>query len=878
MDPRVRILFHELAELSPRQRQRVLHERQLAPDLRAELESLFSFDSEDGDRLAECVSEAASQILHSLPRGSVQRCGPYRLVRLLGRGGMGEVYVGERVDGEIQQTVAIKLLSAAGHRPGWLERFLQERHLLASLNHPSIVRVIDAGHVEDGRPYLAMEYVDGVSIDTYSARLEIAERLKLFLSVCEGVSHAHRRLIIHRDLKPSNILVDSSGQPKLLDFGIARLLDESADANQTTERLLTPNYASPEQFRGGNQTTATDVYSLGAVLYKVLTGRSPHESDDGHSQVSDILAGAREIPAPSRLNGKLSTELDWILAKALRPEAEDRYSSVDALARDVRAFLESRPIEARSRDAWYRTRKFLRRHWVPVLASAVMVASLSGGLYVANWERRIAEQRFAQLRQLSDQVFDLDMSLRDLPGSAQARQKLVSASLRYLEGLAAAARGDVGLSNEIGQGYWRVGRIQGVPSEPNLGERTQAESSLKRADEFVDRVLAARPNDQDTLLRSAIIANDRMVLAADEHRYDDALAQAHKSAGRLEEFLKRADAREAERAGLLYGNIALVHMNLRRYAEAVPYAEREAELARSIPSARLSADSGMLPVAKAMGHGDLEGALQSFEQSRRVAETTRYRTEALRKNDLYGIFFREGLVLGGDGQVNLGRPGDAMEAFRKAVEAADATAREDPKDATSRTHGARARMALANLLRHRNPREALSLYDAALHALGGLRRSLLVQRDQAMALADSSYPLRSLGRAGEGRKRIDAALAILTETGDYPAEHYSFDSPAFAALFALANHQAESGELSHAAESFEELSRTTAAGADSQYLWDAPQISRLYEARARLYRKTGDLDKANDMLSRRAELWRSCDRKFPANPFVRSQIACGNCF
>jgi serine/threonine-protein kinase len=266
-----------------------------------------------------------------------------------------------RQDGELQQTVAIKLLNAGEHRPAWRDRFLKERQLLASLNYPSIVHVLDAGHTTDGRPYLVMEYVEGVSIDVHAATLDLRERLLLFLSVCEGVSHAHRRLIIHRDLKPSNILVDATGQPKLLDFGIARILDDAGDATRTVERLLTPNYASPEQLRGASQTTATDVYSLGAVLYKILTGRSPHQSDTHTSQVVDVIAGAKEIPAPSRLNPKLPADLDYILRKALRMEPEERYASVDAFANDIRALLESRPVEARSGDTWYRTRKFLRR-------------------------------------------------------------------------------------------------------------------------------------------------------------------------------------------------------------------------------------------------------------------------------------------------------------------------------------------------------------------------------------------------------------------------------------------------------------------------------------------------------------------------------------
>ncbi len=216
---------------------------------------------------------------------------------------MGTVYLAERTDGEIQQSVAVKLLRADDHRPAFRKRFLRERQFLASLNHPSIAHVIDAGHTDDGRPYLVMEYVDGVPIDIYCGSISLRDQLTLFQRVCDGVAHAHQHLIIHRDLKPSNILVDAAGHPKLLDFGIAKLLDETRiddtrDVTHTVERLLTPSYASPEQLNGSAQTTATDVYSLGAVLYKILTGRSPRESDG-------------TLPAG---------DLDYILRKALRPE------------------------------------------------------------------------------------------------------------------------------------------------------------------------------------------------------------------------------------------------------------------------------------------------------------------------------------------------------------------------------------------------------------------------------------------------------------------------------------------------------------------------------------------------------------------------------
>lgn len=394
MDDPVSVLFFELTDLTPAERERIFQERQIPPEVRAEVESLLRFDSANERQITARVSGVAEAALHSVNAGEEGDCGPYRLGRLLGSGGMGAVYLAERVDGEVRQQVAIKLLRSGAERPAWRERFLRERQILASLNHPSIARLMDAGHTADGRPYLAMELVDGVPIDEYCAGKDLREQLSLFLRVCDAVSHAHRRLIIHRDLKPSNILVEASGQPKLLDFGIAKLLDETGDPTQTVERMLTPNYASPEQIRGASQTTATDVYSLGAVLYKLLTGMSPHESEEGTASPIEVITGTRQIPAATRVKPGLPGDIDYILRKALRIEPEERYVSVDAFANDMRALLDNRPVEARSGDAWYRTRKLLRKHWLPAALAAVVVAGLIVSAYLA---LRIRNERNAAL-------------------------------------------------------------------------------------------------------------------------------------------------------------------------------------------------------------------------------------------------------------------------------------------------------------------------------------------------------------------------------------------------------------------------------------------------------------------------------------------------
>jgi serine/threonine protein kinase len=317
-------LFHELADLPAGQRESYLSQRQVSAEVRAEVEELLRFDSASCSlQLTACVADSATRSLDLNPalEGGAH-CGPYRLLRVLGRGGMGLVYLAERADGEVQQQVAIKLLRQRGDEPLVRDRFQRERQILATLSHPNVARLLDVGHTDDGQPYLVMEYVSGVPVDAYAEGLDLRGKLELFLKVCGSISYAHRNLIIHRDLKPSNILVEKSGEPKLLDFGIAKIfdatMDATMDATATQDRVLTPAYASPEQVRGTAQATTSDVYSLGAVLYRLLTGRSPHEISTQSQQAIELAVCLKDPTVPSRVNPSLPKDLDFIVMKALR--------------------------------------------------------------------------------------------------------------------------------------------------------------------------------------------------------------------------------------------------------------------------------------------------------------------------------------------------------------------------------------------------------------------------------------------------------------------------------------------------------------------------------------------------------------------------------
>jgi len=858
MNPVVQSLFHELADLPPSEREKFFAAHQIAGQLRAEIEALLSFDSTSEHGVSERVVNAAKEVLESYNKAVPLQWGPYRRIRVLGAGGMGTVYLAERIDGEIQTKVAVKLLRADSEKPGWRERFLRERQLLACLNHSAIARLIDAGHTDDGRPYLVMEYVDGVPIDVCAVKIDLREQLMLFLRACEGVSHAHSHLIIHRDLKPSNILVDASGQPKLLDFGIAKLLDETEDPTRTIDRLLTPNYASPEQLHGNAGTTATDVYSLGAVLHKILTGRSPNEPG----------ASYRNLPS----------DLEYVLRKALRIEPDERYVSVEAFANDIQAFLDWRPVQARAGDRWYRTRRFLRRYWIPVCATALVVAGLSAGLYVVNRERNIAQHRFEQLRQLSNKVLQLDTLLRLSPGSTQARDEIVAMSKDYLEGLLAEGRPTNDLGIELAGAFVSLAEAQGVPIVNNLGHYTQADESLIKADTLAEGVLASSPHDRKALFMSAKINHDRMILADTDSRRDAAIIFAKKSADRLETYLAAGIPSESERrnAYSIFSNLALVHKNLRLYTEAVRYGRRAVEVGSPIPNGRLHVAGAVSIVADALRlSGDLEAALSTIEEARSSLETYNTPDEAQRVVLLSAVLWRQGLILGGDGQVSLMRSDEAMTTLRQSFDMIEEAAAKDPNDARSRILFVQHGRELGNLLSRHDPTRALAVFDHAIQRVREVKENAKARRGEAQLLAASSYPLRQLNRIGESRQRIDRAFELLKEAKSYPANTIHTDDEAETLVQALGDHFADTGDLQRAIETYRELLNKLLAShpEPDKDLSDATVLSHLYEALIRFYRSSGDSEKAETVSATRLKIWQSWNRKLPSSVFIQRELA-----
>jgi non-specific serine/threonine protein kinase/serine/threonine-protein kinase len=499
------------------------------PSLRSEVESLLRERSTgvNGD-LSTVVAVSAS---HERDEGGEpligRRIGTYRVVQELGRGGMGAVYLAVRDDDEFQRRVAIKVIKLGLDTDEVRRRFRTERQILAGLDHPNIARLLDGGTTDDGLSYFVMEYVEGTPIDTYcdTNRLTLAERLRLFRTVCSAVHAAHQNLVVHRDIKPSNILVAKDRTAKLLDFGIAKLLNPELAGPTIVPtgdgvRPMTPTYASPEQLRGEPVTTASDVYSLGVLLYLLLTGRRPYrfrslaprevervvseeeperpsvtlerveESSEAGGRTSTLEAVSRARDSqPDKLRRELRGDLDTIVLMALRKEPQRRYPSADAFSEDIGRYLDGLPVVARRDTVGYRVSKFVKRHRAGVAAAALVAVALVGGLVATTYSARIARREQARAQARFDDVRGLATSamlemhdaIADLPGSTRARQLLVSRALDYLNRLAREAADDPGLASDLAVAYERVGDVQGNPYDANLGDVAGALTSYRKA-------------------------------------------------------------------------------------------------------------------------------------------------------------------------------------------------------------------------------------------------------------------------------------------------------------------------------------------------------------------------------------------------------------
>jgi non-specific serine/threonine protein kinase/serine/threonine-protein kinase len=744
---RLKELFAAAAELETEARAAFL-DRECGGDgeLRAELESLLAAGSGAGGFL-ETPATAEGLLAPEAPSPVGRRIGPYRVVAEIGRGGMGVVYRAVRDDDVFHKEVALKLLAGEAGSAPFEERFRRERQILATLDHPGIARLLDGGADGTGRPFFVLELVDGTPIDRHCRErgLGLRPRLELFRTVCGAVAFAHSRLVVHCDIKPGNVLVADDGTVKLLDFGIAKLLavegPGSTPAATATGWWMTPEYASPEQVRGEPVTTATDVYALGVMLYELLTGRTPYDlASRGADEVvraicerevtRPSLAATRRLAAgdprsapeagagppdgnPRRLGRRLAGDLDTIALRALAKDPRRRYQSVTELSEDVRRHLAGLPIRARPDDVGYRLRKFVGRHRAGVVAAALVVASLAGGLLatarqarIARAERAVAERRFDEVRELARTfIFDVHDEIAGLPGSTPVRERIVALGLDYLERLSREAADDAGLQRELAEAYERIAAVQGGVGQANLGDLEGAIASQRRALELRERVAGAAPEDLAailTLARAHARLGDLLGGAGDDRGRRDHAAAA--LAIRRDAALRFPDDPAVRRAlasglwdaaqlrvdsGDLAGGLAGFEEVLGHY-----------RVAAAAPAATDNDRRNLALTLKKIGavrsaSGDQEGALEAIGEALAIDEV-RLAADPGRPATMLDVSFDHGDL--GYVELQRGRPREAVGHYERAVELRRRVSEADPADARGRDILRTAELRLAGAL------------------------------------------------------------------------------------------------------------------------------------------------------------------------------------
>jgi len=749
------------------------------PELLEELHSLLASHERAGTdflkvpelhRVSVGVSDQRSTMIG-------RRVGPYEIVEQIGAGGMGEVYRAYRADDQYRKQVAIKVVGGGLNLEVVIGRFRNERQILADLEHPNIARLLEGGTTEDGHPYFVMEYIPGEPLDRYcdENKLSVSERLKLFRSVCSAVQYAHQKLVVHRDIKPSNILVTKEGIPKLLDFGIAKILgpDSGAsgiDQTVTKFRMLTPEYASPEQRRGEAITTASDVYSLGVVLYELLTGHRPYRIADRRFDEMDRLAGEQEPERPSsavlrveamvsggqstrrnpesvsatregtpvKLRRRLRGDLDNIILTALRREPHRRYATVEQCSEDLRRHLEGLPVLARRDTLAYRSDKFVRRHAAGVTAGLLVVVSLAVGLIIAvrqaqiaKAERTRAERRFNDVRSLANSLmFEIHDAIQDLPGSTPARKLLVDRAVQYLDSLAKESGNDPSLQRELAVAYEKIGRVQGNTAHGSLGDSTSALISYNKA-MAIRRALASSNSATEA---------DRL-----------SLARSFSMVGRF--YLALAKPQEA---------LALTQ-------QSVEISEAEAQKASQKDKALAQLQDAYDALGDVLSsNGDSSGLgllAEAAEVHRKAVDLGKERTKLYPENNDYQLGLAVALVKVGNDQQKMGKPREALATYYQARDILEKLATAAPGNATFRRYVAGSYSAIGDAQGESgNFKGMLDAYQKVWHttreAAAADPKNEQAQDDLATAYDGVGYAQYSLGQSREAKGNLSAAREI----------------------------------------------------------------------------------------------------------------------
>lgn len=838
---RINEMFHAALVLDGQERSAFLVAQCDGDDaLRGKVAALLaSHEQAEGFIQGSVFGDAAQLLVEDEAEAMIgQHIGLYKINREIGRGGMGTVYLAARDDDQYEKQVAIKVVKRGMDTDLVLARFRNERQILASFDHPNIARLFDGGSTETGLPYFIMEYVEGQAIDEYcdSHRLSTAARLELFRTVCSAVQYAHQNLVIHRDIKPSNILVTGAGVPKLLDFGIAKLLhSEVTQGTATTaivQRLMTPEYASPEQVRGEHVTTVSDVYSLGVLLYELLSGHSPYHfktllaqdiaqvvSDSEPEKPSTVINRVEEVTTggrkgtkltpesvsktrdgrPEKLRRKLAGDLDNIVLMSMRKEPPRRYSSVGQFSEDIRRHLEGLPVVARKATLSYRGAKFVRRNTVAVAAAAVISLILIVGIAGTGWEAHVArgeraraeaagaraERRFNQVRKLAHSVlFDYNEAIQDLPGSMPVRERLVKDALEYLDSLAGEANDDPSLQRELATAYEKVGDVQGRTLRANMGDTSGAKDSYRKALRIRETLVAVNPKD----------SSSRTDLADSYREFGRLLWTASDTAGGLENARKEVFLRKALTAenptnmqarfslGVSHADVGEMLLEQGVTTDAAESLGRALAVFEALLAAEPSNEKYRLAVAFVyqkssevmLWQGDAVGALAT---SRKALALDTKLSSAYPMNTHYrqevGIDFEKV----GNTLENLGDINGALESYRKELQIFEEQSVTDPANAQFRGDLSSAYFKVGSMLaRIGKPADALLRQSRALAIREELATAdpldLWKRWDLIESYAKTSNALAKDGNAVGALDACRKTQALLADTIDDPTNVY----------------------------------------------------------------------------------------------------------
>lgn len=888
---RVGELFHQALEIPPeRQTQWATEACAGDAELLHQLEALLQSDREARGGLEKQVQSGLTDFAKQDAESRIPKlAGPYRLVREIGRGGMGTVYLGKRDDEEYKIDVAVKLVTPGMDTDFVLQRFRRERQTLAGLNHPNIARLLDGGTTNEGLPYIVMEYVDGERITDYcrSYVLDLRQRLKLFLDVCAAVEHAHRRFVVHRDIKPGNILVTRDGIAKLLDFGICKVLLESPVASEETfgtARMLTPDYASPEQVRGEPVTVASDIYSLAAVLYELLTGCKLYKFTSLSIAEMERVVSEESVVPPSKATGadaarkQLAGDLDVILLRALAKDPARRYESVRDFAEDIERHLANVPVKARPDTFTYRAGKFLRRHRGMVIPAVLAEAALILGIGVAVQQARVANAQLQDTRQLANSVlFDIHDAVQRLPGSIQARQLIIGTGLKYLDSVVAKSPSDNGVKVELARGYLRIGELQGSVMNANLGQLDASLASLEKARVLLDAVLARDPGNLGAGVERVSYGHSLGNYYFAQRNRAKAL-EAFEQAARIGDPLieKYPQERYLRRmVGEVHNGIGLVDRSTQRFEEAARHFERGSEILGKTPVGQRDDELEYLIAGTLSNLGTAETSARKFDPGIQHLHEAIAQMESLIAKKPDNTSFQHAVMLMwahlADAYGDHGEDAKAMESAARFVEIARAQSRLNPNDQRA---AADLGIALVKMVSYvPEPklqdqtgalREALSILDPAT-----VKNPKNAETRMFQAFAQLKYGQAlaangdTMGAAAAWNKALTASESLLDTGQQSPTVSY------INACRFLGEAAAVKGDAIHA----EQFAMRIRDAADPQGPLGKARTKEMQSqtmplalgARGFIALRLGQKDRARDLLMQSAADWQTAAAKLPLN-------------